>query len=84
VFFHVNGSTFCRKASVSEKGQVTIPKAVRIKPGIQPGTVLDFAAEAGRLVAGREQADEVFSRWREMGHVPGGLTADEYLAEARG
>jgi antitoxin PrlF len=79
-----NDYTICMKAIVSEKGQVTIPKAVRVKLGIKPGTVLDFTAEEGRLVAAKEQADDVFSRWRGKGHLPGGLTVDEYLAEVRG
>lgn len=39
------------KAIVSEKGQVTIPKAIRDRLGIRPGQVLDFESEGGRLVA---------------------------------
>jgi AbrB family looped-hinge helix DNA binding protein len=38
-------------ATVSEKGQVTIPKALRDRLGIRPGQVLDFGEEGGRLVA---------------------------------
>lgn len=38
-------------ATVTERGQVTIPKALRDKLGMVPGTVLEFAAENGRLVA---------------------------------
>ena len=72
------------KAIVSEKGQVTIPKAVRSKLGIKPGTVLDFAAEEGRLVAVKEQQQDAFARWRGKGRLPGGMTVDEYLAEVRG
>jgi antitoxin PrlF len=72
------------KAIVSEKGQVTIPKAIRSRLGIRPGTVLDFSAEEGRLVAVKEQAEDAISRWRGKGSLPGGLTVDEYLAEVRG
>jgi len=39
------------KAMVSEKGQVTIPKALRDRLGIRPGHALEFSAEAGRLIA---------------------------------
>ena len=36
------------KTSVSEKGQVTIPKAIRDKLGLRPGTILDFTASRDR------------------------------------
>ncbi len=39
------------KATIAERGQVTIPKALRKKLGMQPGMVLDFHDENGRLVA---------------------------------
>ncbi|MBI3013550.1 MAG: AbrB/MazE/SpoVT family DNA-binding domain-containing protein [Candidatus Tectomicrobia bacterium] len=39
------------KTTVSEKGQVTIPKPLRDRLGIRPGHVLDFQEERGRLVA---------------------------------
>jgi AbrB family looped-hinge helix DNA binding protein len=39
------------KAKVAERGQVTIPKALRERLGIVPGTVLDFFEEQGRLIA---------------------------------
>ena len=48
------------KAKVAEKGQVTIPKALRMRLGIRPGTVLEFSEEKGRLVAiKKETADPV-------------------------
>ncbi|MEZ5120475.1 MAG: AbrB/MazE/SpoVT family DNA-binding domain-containing protein [Solirubrobacterales bacterium] len=39
------------KSVVSEKGQVTIPKPLHDRLGIQPGTELDFDARDGRLIA---------------------------------
>jgi AbrB family looped-hinge helix DNA binding protein len=39
------------KATVGERGQVTIPKALRDRLGIRPGQMLEFEAEDGRLVA---------------------------------
>lgn len=39
------------RAVVSEKGQVTIPKVIRSRLGLRPGSVLEFEAERGRLVA---------------------------------
>ncbi len=34
---------------VTEKGQVTIPKHIRDKAGIRPGTEVDFRLEEGRI-----------------------------------
>jgi antitoxin PrlF len=48
------------KTTVSEKGQVTIPKALRDRLGIRPGAILDFEAEDGRLVATRRQDRDPF------------------------
>jgi AbrB family looped-hinge helix DNA binding protein len=52
------------KATVSEKGRVTIPKALRTRLGIGPGTVLEFHEERGRLLAQkateRNPVDEVW------------------------
>ena len=38
------------KTTVSEKGQITIPKRLRDRLGLRPGTVLDFEETDGRLV----------------------------------
>ena len=38
------------KTTVSEKGQITIPKRLRDCLGLRPGTVLDFDEAGGRLV----------------------------------
>ena len=70
------------KVTVSEKGQITIPKAVRTKLGLRPGTVLEIEAERGRLVgrkaSGREIVDELY------GSLPLDESVDDYLERARG
>lgn len=71
------------KATVSEKGQVTIPKALREKLGIRPGQVLDFSADdRGRLIAtkasSRSALDELY------GVLNLGKTTDEIMRELRG
>ena len=38
------------KTTVSEKGQITIPKRLRDRLGLRPGTILDFEEADGRLV----------------------------------
>jgi AbrB family looped-hinge helix DNA binding protein len=49
---------------VSEKGQITIPKALRDRLGIRPGQVLDVREDEGRLVmtkvVERDPVDRVF------------------------
>lgn len=47
------------KAIVAERGQVTIPKPLRDKLGIRPGTALDFSAHNGTLVAQKLEIDPV-------------------------
>ena len=39
------------QARVAERGQVTIPKRLRERLGVKPGTVLEFSEKHGRLIA---------------------------------
>jgi antitoxin PrlF len=70
------------KAKVAERGQVTIPKALRERLGIVPGTVLDFIEEQGRLIAKKTETvdavDQVFGR---LGR---GRNTDDIIQEIRG
>ncbi len=70
------------KAVVSEKGQVTIPKQLRDRLGIQPGEVLEFEEDGGRLIAVKQQRraplDSVYGILRAAG------TTDELITELRG
>lgn len=48
------------KATIAERGQVTIPKALRQKLGLKSGTVLDFQVQNSVLIAIKaEQCDPV-------------------------
>lgn len=70
------------KATVSEKGQVTIPKALRTRLGIRPGAVLDFDAEGGCLVARKTQAgDPIQAAWGIL-ELP--ESVDEFVDRTRG
>lgn len=69
--------------AVTEKGQVTIPKRVRDKLGIRPGTRLAFDAVQGKLVGTKAAPADPFAKWRGRGKLPGGLTVDAYLARTR-
>jgi antitoxin PrlF len=70
-------------AIVSEKGQVTIPKEIRDRLALSPGTVLEFTAEKGQLVAWKKEGEDVFKKWRGRGKLPVGKSTDEYLAAIR-
>ncbi|HEX9417220.1 MAG TPA: AbrB/MazE/SpoVT family DNA-binding domain-containing protein [Gaiellaceae bacterium] len=39
------------RARVSKRGHVTIPKPLRERLAIQPGQVLEFSEESGKLIA---------------------------------
>jgi len=73
-------------ATVTSKGQITIPKRVRELLGIKPGSVIDFERlEDGRIVlvaVGKKPRPSRFARWR--GHAGKGLSTDEIMALTRG
>jgi len=77
------------KAKVSEKGQVTIPKRLRDSLGIEPGDVLDFDEESGRLVAVKQVAPDAFEQLRGILRIEGTdevrtfETTEEYMAWVR-
>lgn len=52
------------KATIDERGQVIIPKVLRRKLGIKPGTYLDFREENGRLIvekiSNEDQVERVY------------------------
>jgi AbrB family looped-hinge helix DNA binding protein len=71
------------KSTVSEKGQVTIPKKLRDRLGLRPGVVLDFEEEKGRLVARkvggvRDAVDSVY------GILKLDRSVDKLIEELRG
>ena len=70
-------------ATLSEKGQITIPKPVREKLGLLPGAVLEFQALNGRLVGSKKVAHDIFRKWRGKGNLPKGLSVDRYLKRTR-
>jgi antitoxin PrlF len=72
--------------TVTRKGQVTIPKQVRDRLGINPGSKVDFeVAEDGRAflrrVGKRVVKPSRFERMR--GTATSGLTTDEIMALTR-
>jgi antitoxin PrlF len=71
------------RSTVSEKGQVTIPKPIRERLGIRPGEVLEFDEHPGggvvaRKAATRSPVDELYGVLR----IPAGT--DELIERLRG
>ncbi len=77
---------------VTEKGQVTIPKEIRDRLNIGPGSEVDFIADdkGARLVvvsSGSEMSGDDFKAWlksRSGSFDTGGMTADEFMEFLRG
>jgi antitoxin PrlF len=70
------------KARVAERGQVTIPKALRERLGVRPGTTLEFSEEGGRLVAVKSSAaDPVAEVYGCLGRK---FDTDAFMAKIRG
>ena len=73
-------------ATVTDKGQVTVPKAIRDRTGITPGSRLDFELQAdGRLLVRvlARGADSLFGLVHTPGIKPRSLEAmDQGIAAA--
>ena len=72
------------KAMLTSNGQVTVPKSCRDKLGLKTGTMLDFEAVNGVLIARKVQSQDVFDKWRGRGKLPAGLDVDGFLKLVRG
>lgn len=70
------------KTTVSEKGQITIPKRLRDRLGLRPGTVLDFEEAAGRLVGRKLVPADSLDELVGILDLPGGV--DTFVRETRG
>ena len=69
-------------ATVAERGQVTIPKALRQRLGIGPHTILDFTAENGRLIAVKTTPADPVSK--VQGCLKLERPVDDWIADIRG
>jgi antitoxin PrlF len=70
------------KTTLSEKGQITIPKPLRLRLGIRSGQVLEVSEERGRLVMTKRATREPFDKY--FGILKLGRRTDEVLKELRG
>jgi AbrB family looped-hinge helix DNA binding protein len=69
------------KAVVSKRGQVTLPKALREKLELAPGTVMEFGAQNGSLIGRKVLVDPVA---RVRGCLGKAVDVDQYLNRIRG
>jgi AbrB family looped-hinge helix DNA binding protein len=70
------------KSRITEKGQVTVPKALRLRLGLRPGDELEFEEVDGSLVAQRVADPRPLRRL--VGLIRDKVDVDAYLAESRG
>jgi antitoxin PrlF len=71
------------EATVAERGQITLPKAIRDALGLTKGTKLKIDLEGGRIVI-RKDVDDALSRLRGRFKLPPGVTTDDIMRELRG
>jgi len=70
------------KAKVAERGQVTIPKVLREQLGIEPGTVLEFKEDRGKLIAVKAATIDTVDQF--YGKLGSGRRTDDVAQELRG
>ena len=71
------------EATVAERGQITLPKAVRDALGLTKGTQLTVELDGSRIVL-RKNIDDALSRLRGRFKLPDGVTTDDVMRELRG
>jgi AbrB family looped-hinge helix DNA binding protein len=71
------------EATVAERGQITLPKAIRDALGLTKGTQLKVELDGGRIIL-RKNVDDALSRIRGKYKLPEGMTSDDVMRELRG
>ncbi len=71
------------EATVAERGQITLPKAVRDALGLVKGTQLKVELDGGRIIL-RKNVDDAISRLRGKYKLPPGVTTDDIMRDLRG
>jgi len=71
------------EVTVAERGQITLPKAVRDALGLSKGTTLKVELDGGRIIL-RKDVSDALSRLRGLIKLPPGVTTDDVMRELRG
>ena len=72
------------KTVIGERGQVTIPKAVRDRLGLRAGQRLEVVADEGRVVMTKDVSDDPVARLYGTLRVPDGWDTDRMIEVMRG
>jgi AbrB family looped-hinge helix DNA binding protein len=81
-FLDMNTYNIDMKSRVGERGQITIPKAMRTRLGISPGTEVEFEELEDGLMVRKRAASDPLEALRGLISEP--VDVDAYLAETRG
>lgn len=71
-------------AKVTSKGQITVPKAVRDRLGLEPGDELEFIETGGQMVIRRQETGSRFEKYRGYLKHLQGQDPDALVEEMRG
>jgi AbrB family looped-hinge helix DNA binding protein len=71
------------EATVAERGQITLPKAVRDALGLTKGTQLKVELDGSRIIL-RKSVDDAISRVRGRFKLDGFATVEEAMRAVRG
>jgi antitoxin PrlF len=71
------------EATVAERGQITLPKAVRDALGLTKGSVLKVELEGSRIIL-RKSVDDAISRARGRFRLDGFESTDAAIEAVRG
>jgi len=71
------------EATVAERGQITLPKAVRDALGLTKGTTLKVELDGGRIIL-RKNVDDAISRARGKFKLDGFDSVDDAMRAVRG
>lgn len=67
---------------ITQKGQVTIPKDIREKLGVKPGSSVRFKVIEGKCVVEKEVKENRIGKW--VGYLKSKRRTDELIRELRG
>lgn len=71
------------EATVAERGQITLPKAVRDALGLVKGSQLTVELDGNRIIL-RKNVDDAISRARGRFKLASGRTTDDVMRDLRG